>query len=108
MNVEVRKIHLTNLQTLALLLLLKWFFQSIYYSSPLIWNEEKTIMLLREVLVIQPHKFKEKTPKRGQKWAEIADNLNKAEQFNNKLTMRSVREKTNTLSKIFVLLKELN
>ena len=52
-------------------------------------------------MVIQAHLFKEKTPKHGEKWAEIADNLNKAEQFNNKLTMRLVREKTNTLIKNF-------
>jgi len=54
-------------------------------------------MLLREVLVSQPHQFKEKTRERGEKWQQISNNLNQCEQFNNKLSPRSVREKTNTL-----------
>ncbi|XP_066925215.1 uncharacterized protein [Clytia hemisphaerica] len=70
-------------------------------SSPLIWTNEKEIMLLREVLVSQPHQFKEKTPKRGEKWQQIADNLNKSDQFNNKASTRAVREKTNALIHAF-------
>ena len=58
-------------------------------------------MLLREVLVTQPHQFKEKTPKRGEKWLQIANNLNKSEEFNNKATVRSVREKTKALVETF-------
>lgn len=71
------------------------------FSSPLIWTDTKEVMLLREVLVTQPHQFKEKTPKRGEKWLQIANNLNKSEEFNNKATVRSVREKTKSLVETF-------
>ena len=64
---------------------------------PLIWNDEREVHLLREVLVTQPHQFKEKTRERGEKWQQISNNLNKSDLFQNKLSVRSVREKTNGL-----------
>eukprot|EP00111_Clytia_hemisphaerica_P007815 TCONS_00022703-protein len=66
-------------------------------SSPLVWNDEREVHLLREVLVSQPHQFKEKTRERGEKWQQISNNLNKSDLFQNKLSARSVREKTNGL-----------
>ena len=42
----------------------------------MIWNIEKDVILLREIIVTEPYKYKEKTKERGQIWQNISDNLN--------------------------------
>jgi len=59
------------------------------------WNNEKEVLLLREILVVEPFKFKAKTKERGQAWQEICDNVNKLNGFT--VTSRSVRDKFKVL-----------
>ena len=47
----------------------------ISYSPPMVWNDEKEVLLLREAATVEPHKFKEKTKKRGQCWQRMCENL---------------------------------
>ncbi|XP_057302767.1 uncharacterized protein LOC130636935 [Hydractinia symbiolongicarpus] len=42
----------------------------------MIWNNEKDVLLCREILVKEPYKFKFKTRERGQAWTEISEILN--------------------------------
>ncbi|XP_057300758.1 uncharacterized protein LOC130635443 [Hydractinia symbiolongicarpus] len=59
-------------------------------SSPMVWNGEKDVLLCREMLVVEPYKFKEKTRERGQAWTKISDNINLIPGFST--NMRAVRE----------------
>jgi len=59
------------------------------------WNNEKEVLLLREILVVEHFKFKAKTKERGQAWQEICDNVNKLNGFT--VTSRSVRDKFKVL-----------
>ena len=55
------------------------------------WNEEKEVLLAREILVTEPYRFKEKSKERGQSWQRVCENLNKLEGFTT--TSRSVRDR---------------
>lgn len=66
----------------------------------MVWNQEKEVLLCREVLLVEPHRFKEKTRERSQCWQSICNNLLKLPGFN-ALTTRGVREKTTNLIERF-------
>ena len=40
------------------------------------WSEDQNLTLVREVLIREPYRFKERTTERGKVWQQIADNLN--------------------------------
>ena len=40
------------------------------------WSEDQNLTLVREVLIREPDRFKERTTERGKVWQQIADNLN--------------------------------
>ena len=61
--------------------------------SIMIWTEDKDDMLLREVMLFEPFKFKPRTKERGTAWKAIADNLNKYDSALFKVDQRSVRER---------------
>ena len=42
----------------------------------MIRNEEKDVLLCRELLVVEPYNYKEKTKERGQAWSSISDHIN--------------------------------
>lgn len=61
------------------------------FSSPMVWNDEKDVLLCREMLVVEPYQFKEKTRERGQAWTKISDNINLIPGFST--NMRAIRER---------------
>lgn len=50
-----------------------------FCRSPVVWNEEKEVILCREILVVEPFRFKKSTKDRGESWTAIAKNLNKVD-----------------------------
>ena len=38
------------------------------------WSEDQNLTLVREVLIREPYRFKERTTERGKVWQQIADN----------------------------------
>ena len=56
----------------------------------MVWNNDKDVLLCREILVVEPYKFKEKTRERGTAWTLLSDNLNQVSGFT--VNMRAVRE----------------
>ena len=46
------------------------------FSSAMEWSEDQNLTLVREVLIREPYRFKERTTERGKVWQQIADNLN--------------------------------
>ena len=40
------------------------------------WSEDQNLTLVREVLIRERYRFKERTTERGKVWQQIADNLN--------------------------------
>ena len=57
----------------------------------MIWNEEKDVLLCRELLVVEPYNYKEKTKERGQAWSSISDHINPMPGFT--VSARAVRER---------------
>jgi len=66
----------------------------------MVWTQEKEVLLCREVVNVEPHKFKEKTKERGQCWTRICNDLLLLPDFQS-LTARAVREKTAVLLDLF-------
>jgi len=63
------------------------------------WKKEHDVFLYREILICQPHKFKERPVERGKTWEEISKYLNTCEAAKFRVNKRSVRER-------FKLIKE--
>ena len=65
-----------------------------------IWKRKHEIMLLREVLVEEPHKYRSGSKERGIAWNKIAEHLN-SQDNSMKVTQRSVRERFDKLYQNF-------
>ena len=59
------------------------------------WTTQHDDLLLREVLLVEPYQFKEKTKARGNAWNMIAADLNSIEHVTFHVTKRSVRDRYN-------------
>ena len=57
--------------------------------------------MLREILIVEPFKYKPGSVKRGGAWTQIADILNGIDTPSFRVTQRSVRDRFNTLEKAF-------
>jgi len=65
------------------------------------WSEEHKIMLIREVLLFEPWKYKQGSIERGQVWKRISEALNALEKPAFRVHERSVRDHLNLLMKKF-------
>nr|XP_058972429.1 putative uncharacterized protein DDB_G0274435 [Pocillopora verrucosa] len=66
------------------------------------WTQECDLLLLQEIVVSQPYKFKPSTRDRGQVWEGITARLNATELFHDRLrNKRAVRDRYQLLSKKF-------
>lgn len=65
-----------------------------------IWKRKHEALLLREVLVEEPHKYRPGSKERGIAWDKIAEHLN-SQESGMKVTKRSVREKFDKLYQDF-------
>ena len=67
------------------------------------WNDDKDVLLMREVLEKSVLVLKHGTQERGQAWQRVADELNALDGFH--LTGRAVRDRIMTLIKKFKVIK---
>ena len=65
------------------------------------WTKEHDVMLCREMLVIQPFRFKHGTRDRGRCWEKIAQNVNDIAHLNFIVDIRGVRDRFGKLEKNF-------
>ena len=65
------------------------------------WSNQHDVALCREVLVVQPFRFKHGTRDRGQSWDRIAKNLNKLGHPMFLVDQRGVRDRFYKLQKDF-------
>jgi len=65
----------------------------------MVWLENNDILLLREILHIQPWTFRHGSPERKSRWDEIAAILNSLEEPYFKVNARSVRDRYTLLAK---------
>ena len=66
------------------------------------WKEECDLLLLQEIIISEPFKFKASTRERGKIWEEITERLNTTEVFSNRLgNKRAVRDRYALLAKKF-------
>ena len=64
------------------------------------WKQECDLLLLQEIVVSEPFKFKSSTRERGKVWDEITERLNEKETFGNRLgSKRAVRDRYSLLLK---------
>ena len=61
------------------------------FRSPMIWNDEKDVLFIREMVIVEPYKHKEKSRERGQAWQDLPDHLNELPGFT--VSARAVRER---------------
>ena len=59
----------------------------------MVWDDHKDDMLVREILLFEPFKFKQRTKERGNAWKMVADNLNEMDPEKFKVDQRGVRER---------------
>ena len=57
----------------------------------MVWNDQKDELLCRDILLLEPYKFKARTREKGDLWKAISDNLNSLDGF--KVDARAVRER---------------
>ena len=62
------------------------------YSTPMKWTEQHD-MLCREILLIQPHKYRSKSTERGNAWTSIASDLNAVQELRFTVTQKAVRDR---------------
>ena len=65
------------------------------------WSNEHDIVMCREVLIVEPYRFKIRGPERGKAWESLAETLNEMSSLSSKfkVTARSVRARCNLLTK---------
>ncbi|KAL1254815.1 hypothetical protein QQF64_012876 [Cirrhinus molitorella] len=68
-------------------------------KAPMKWTEKHDVLLCKQILCEEPHKYKKSSVNRGKAWSTIADTLNYSQDLTFKVTQRSVRER-------FTLLQE--
>ena len=69
------------------------------FSRNMGWTDAHDIQLAREVLVIEPFRFKPRTVERGKVWQEIANRLNESRLIHFRVTKRLTREHFSLLEK---------
>ena len=74
------------------------FFIAMAKRELFIWKKKHEAMLLREVLVEEPHKYRPGSKERGISWTKIAEHL---QESGMKVTQRSAREKFDKLYQDF-------
>lgn len=57
------------------------------------WSLEHDVILMREILFIEPYKFKKGSNERGRLWTQVAECLNKVDEVKFKVKQRGVRER---------------
>ncbi|XP_057290242.1 uncharacterized protein LOC130612928 [Hydractinia symbiolongicarpus] len=67
--------------------------KSVKKRSHMVWNDRKDELLLREVLLFEPYKYKARTKERGNAWKVIAENLSQLDSEQFQADQRSVRER---------------
>ena len=67
------------------------FFVAMAKRELFIWKRKHEAMLLREVLVEEPHKYRPGSKERGISWTKIAEHLQESAM---KVTQRSERERS--------------
>ena len=75
------------------------FFLLYLYNRSVSWTTDMEVMLLREVNVINPLAFKERTNERGKAWDEVAANMSK---HGHRVIKQAVRDKYKAVKDVIV------
>ena len=67
----------------------------------MIWTEEQDDALCKQILVIEPFRYRPRTNQSGSAWSKIAGELNKITSLQMKVDQRAVRDRFKTLKKKF-------
>ena len=67
----------------------------------MVWSTNHDVLLGREILVVQPYRFKDGTRERGQAWDKVASALNLVEGLRFVVDQRGVRERYAKLERNF-------
>ncbi|XP_065650335.1 uncharacterized protein LOC136078489 [Hydra vulgaris] len=70
-------------------------------GAPFVWTDTHDDLMIREILVIEPYKYKRGSTKRGDAWTKISDILNSIESPKFRVNQRAVIDRFNLLEKSF-------
>ncbi|KAL1246662.1 hypothetical protein QQF64_034407 [Cirrhinus molitorella] len=68
-------------------------------KAPMKWTEKHDVLLCKQILCEEPHKYKKSSVNRGKAWSTIADTLNYSQDLTFKVTQRSVRDRFRLIQK---------
>ena len=82
--------------------MLNYDFSHLHFSGTFRWTSDKDYTLLKEVRFLEPYLYKSGSKLEGQKWKEVADNLNCLQAFKDSpRDQRSVRERFQKIIDLF-------
>ena len=67
----------------------------------MIWTLEQDDALCKQILLIEPFRFRPRTNQSGSAWSKVSDELNKMASLQMKVDQRAVRERFKTIKKKF-------
>ena len=67
----------------------------------MIWTEEQDDALCKQILVIEPFRYRPRTNQSGSAWSKVAGELNKMTSLQMKVDQRAVRDRFTTIKKKF-------
>ena len=77
-------------------------FSHLHFSGTFRWTSDKDYTLVKEVRFLEPYLYKSGSKLAGQKWKEVADNLNCLQAFKDSpRDQRSVRERFQKIIDLF-------
>ena len=66
---------------------------------PFKWRAEHDLILAKEMLLIEPYRFKKRSKGSGKAWKKIAENLNSLQTAHFSVSQKAVRDRANLIVK---------
>ena len=78
------------------------FFFFFLRASPMTWTSEKDEALCKEILLLEPFRFRPRTKESGTTWSQVAEDLGQIKSLNMTVDQRAVRDRYKILKSHFL------
>ena len=79
-----------------------FFFLYLLRASPMTWTSEKDEALCKEILLLEPFRFRPRTKESGTTWSQVAEDLRQIKSLNMTVDQRAVRDRYKILKSHFL------
>ena len=69
------------------------FFLYLLRASPMTWTSGKDEALCKEILLLEPFRFRPRTKESGTTWSQVAEDLRQIKSLNMTVDQRAVRDR---------------